>query len=526
MQNWGFAKPAVESSVGIVVAQHRAAAEVGARILAAGGNAVDAAVATGFAVGVLEPWMSGIGGGGYMLVAPASGEPVQCVDFGMVAPAALDPADYPLVGGIAPGSFDWPAVAGDRNLKGPLSVAVPGHVEGMRAASERFGRLAWKALLQPAIEIAAGGLPIDWFAGLAIAIGARELAEFPEARRVYLPDGLPPMPEWSEGPPARLPMGALGATLGRIAEAGARDFYEGELAAKIVGEMRRLGGKLAAADFVRYRAKIEPAGVARYRDAEVVAPTGLNAGPTLHRTLALLADSLPAGERAPGPAAYAAYAAALDRAYAERFATMGDRGERAAGASCTTHISVVDRDGMMVALTQTLLSRFGSKVLLADTGILLNNGIMWFDPRPGLPNSIAAGKRPLSNMVPTVIRKAGRPWAALGASGGRRILPAVAQLVSFLVDYGMTLEAALHRPRLDASGAGVTLDERLPEVVRRAMPGSLESRAAALAVYPVLFASPNAVLHDPATARNTGMADIVSPWSGAAAESPASGRGS
>ncbi|MGH6719909.1 MAG: gamma-glutamyltransferase, partial [Alphaproteobacteria bacterium] len=105
MQNWRYAKSAVESSGGIVVSQHREAAAVGARVLAMGGNAVDAAVATGFAVGVLEPWMSGIGGGGYMLVAPADGSPVQCVDFGMVAPAALDPADYPLVGGVAPGSF-------------------------------------------------------------------------------------------------------------------------------------------------------------------------------------------------------------------------------------------------------------------------------------------------------------------------------------------------------------------------------------------------------------------------------------
>ncbi len=521
MQNWHYAKSAVESGGGIVVSQHRGAAAIGARILAAGGNAVDAAVATGFAVGVLEPWMSGIGGGGYMLVAPADGASAQCVDFGMVAPAALDPADYPLIGGVAPGSFDWPAVAEDRNLKGPLSVAVPGHVEGMRAASEQFGRLAWKDLLAPAIEIASAGLPIDWFAAFGIAVQARELAEFPETRRIYLPDGLPPVPNSSEGPPPRLGLGRLATTLGRIAEAGARDFYEGEISAAIAAEMRRRGGKLAAADLAGYRARILPAAVARYRDAEVAAPPGLNAGPTLHRTLAMLETSLPQGEAAPGPAAYAAYASALDRAYAERFATMGHQGERAASASCTTHVSVVDRDGMMVALTQTLLSRFGSKLLLADTGILLNNGVMWFDPRPGRPNSLAGGKRPLSNMVPTVLRKAGKPWVALGASGGRRILPAVAQLVSFLVDYRMPLEAALQQPRLDASGAGITLDSRLSDAVARALPPGFAARAGELGVYPVLFASPNAVARDHATARNAGMADIASPWSGAAAESAA-----
>ena len=259
MQTWHYAKSAVESGGGIVVSQHRGAAAVGARILAAGGNAVDAAVATGFAVGVLEPWMSGIGGGGYMLVAPADGAPVQCVDFGMVAPAALDPADYPMIGGVAPGSFDWPAVAEDRNLKGPLSVAVPGHVAGMRAASERFGRLAWKDLLAPAIEIATAGLPIDWFAAFGIAVAARELAEFPETRRIYLPDGLPPMPNSAEGPLPRLGLGRLATTLTQIAEAGARDFYEGEIAAAIAAEMRRRGGKLAAADLAGYRARIAPA---------------------------------------------------------------------------------------------------------------------------------------------------------------------------------------------------------------------------------------------------------------------------
>jgi Gamma-glutamyltransferase len=181
---------------------------------------------------------------------------------------------------------------------------------------------------------------------------------------------------------------------------------------------------------------------------------------------------------------------------------------------------VVDRDGMMVALTQTLLSRFGAKVLLPETGVLMNNGIMWFDPRPNHPNP-SRRKRPLANMCPVIVSRpdAGtqRPWLALGASGGRSIMPAVAQILSFLIDYGMDLETAFHQPRLDESGSGiVTLDARLgPEVIAAvAADGPVE--VGETRAYPVLFASPSAVMQ--AEHRNIGMAEIASPWSGAVAE--------
>src|SRR5262245_11629963 len=150
-------KGVVKAAGGIVAAQNRLAAAVGAGVLAAGGNAVDAAVATGLAIGVVEPWMNGVGGGGYMVVANTGGAPPQVVDFGMVAPAALDPADYPLTGGVAPGLFSWPAVVGDRNLKGFASIAVPGQVDGMRVALERFGTIGWAEAIEPAIELAERG---------------------------------------------------------------------------------------------------------------------------------------------------------------------------------------------------------------------------------------------------------------------------------------------------------------------------------------------------------------------------------
>ena len=138
--------------------------------------------------------------------------------------------------------------------------------------------------------------------------------------------------------------------------------------------------------------------------------------------------------------------------------------------STTTHLNVVDRHGNMVALTQTLLSVFGSKVVLPSSGVLMNNGIMWFDPRPGSPNSLAPGKRPLTNMNPMIVRRDGKAWFAIGASGGRKILPAVFQVASFLIDHGMSLEDAFHQPRIDASGGDtVSVDPRLPDAMRKAL---------------------------------------------------------
>jgi gamma-glutamyltranspeptidase / glutathione hydrolase len=217
--------------------------------------------------------------------------------------------------------------------------------------------------------------------------------------------------------------------------------------------------------------------------------------------------------------AFLAYARALREVYAERLATMGETSDHR-DPSTTTHLNVVDRHGNMVALTQTLLSVFGSKVVLPSTGILMNNGIMWFDPRPGSPNSLAPGKRPLTNMCPAVASRNGAPWFAIGASGGRKILPAVYQIASFLVDFEMTLENAFHQPRIDASGGeAVSADSRLPTSVIDALSAEFPLTETELVVYPTNFACPSAVLRDPKTGMHYGMSDVMSPWSGAVAQS-------
>ena len=510
-ETWSIRKPAVRAAGGVVTSQHYLASQIGARVLETGGNAVDAAVAAGLAIGSVEPWMSGLGGGGFMIVNVAAERRVWAVQFGMRAPRGIDPAAYPLVEGVDADLFAWPAVVEDRNVLGPLSIAVPGFVAGHAAALERFGTRSWHDAIAPAIALARQGITVDWYATLKIASEAASLARFPETARVYLPAGHVPAPGWS-GPAPVIRLGALAETLARLRDAGPRDFYEGEIARTIVRDCADAGSPLSAADLAGYSARIVEADRHRYRDALVYASPGLSAGPTLRHALGLLEERLaPSGER-PDAGAYLAYASSLTDAWRHRLATMGDVDD-APAPGCTTHLSVADKDGNVVALTQTLLSIFGSRVVLPGTGILMNNGMMWFDPRPGRPNSIAPGKRPLSNMCPTVVERADGLRFAAGASGGRRILPAVFQLVSFLVDYAMSMDDAMHTPRIDASGAPpVTADATLSAGVIHALAEHHEVQVARHGVYPAFYANPNLAGYETSGATAVGAACVISPW--------------
>ena len=503
-------RPAARGRQGLVAAQHLAAAEIGAEVLRAGGHAVDAAIATSFALAVLEPWMSGPGGGGFLVIAPRGG-PVQVVDGGMVAPGALDPAAFPLdpAAGRDLDLFGWPRVSDDRNVLGPLAVAVPGLVDGLGLAHQRFGRLPWRELLAPAVTLAERGLPLSWFACLKIQLSARELARVPTGREVYLPDGLPPVPEQ-----AHLPLPHLAGTLERLAAAGPRDLYEGEVGRALVRDVQAAGGVLAGEDLARYRARlVDPLGV-DYAGHQIRVPAGLTAGPTLTDALARIAGRIPRGS--PGPEAFVAWAEALMAAYEARLGTLGDVDDRRDPAS-TTHLVVQDGDGTMVSLTQTLLSGFGSKLVSPATGILLNNGIMWFDPRPGRPNAIGPGRRPLSNMCPVVALRDGVPVLALGGSGGRKIMPAVLQLISMMLDGGIAPEDAFHAPRIDVSGEPfVTADIRLPEEVIRALEARFRVVPAESLVSPSSFTVPTGIALD-ASGEARGLTHPELPVAGAAA---------
>ncbi len=515
VETWSIRKPAVSGNAGMVASQHYAASEVGARVLAEGGNAVDAAVAASFAIGTVEPWMSGLGGGGFMLAYSAAEDKCRAVDFAMRAPAGLDPGDYPLdEGGIDSDLFGWPAVSGDRNVSGPYSIAVPGHLAGVATALEQFGTRTLAQSLAPAIELAEQGMLADWYAGLKIAAAAPTLSRYAESARTYLPGGFVPSGEWA-GPVSRLKLGNLAQTLKRISDVGWEDFYRGDIAESIARDAQAAGSSLRIEDLNRYQPTVLDADQSMYRGAKFYTAPGLTAGPTLRDVLTRLESSLQPGS-VPDADAYIAYAKAMLEAYEIRLSSLGDADETRA-PSCTTHISVTDKDGNMVALTQTLLSVFGSKVMLPESGILMNNGIMWFDPRPGRPNSLAPGKRPLSNMCPVIAQREDGLRIAIGASGGRRIMSAVMQILSFLVDYKLDVDTAVHQPRIDVSGnPWVSAYETLDPEICEALAGQFDLRKDPHVVYPALFACPNLVTHHSGSntdsARQCGGAFVMSPW--------------
>jgi gamma-glutamyltranspeptidase/glutathione hydrolase len=512
-QNWVVRKPVASGRGGIVASQNGVAATIGADVLAAGGTAVDAVVATAFALAVREPWNSGLGGIGFMVVHPAGSARAEVVDFGPVAPAALDPALFPLTGGTHTDLFTWPKVVEDRNVHGPLSVMVPSAVRGYARAVERFGRLPWRDLVAPAAALAKTGLPVDWYVTLRVANFAADLRRYDESRRVWLPNDLPPVAPAVGAAPV-LSLGQLAETLTRLAEEGPEDLYTGDLAAAIVADIRDAGGVLSAEDLAGCLPRIVPTLDIPYRGYTFHAARGLTAAPTLADVLDRLASKSFA--RMPDTNYFESLVEAMQQAYHARLEGLGD--VRPAGESCTTHITAVDREGGIAALTTTLLSTFGSRYVLPRSGILMNNGVMWFDPRPGGPNSIGRGKRALTNMCPLVVARDGRPRFGVGASGGRRILAAVVQMASFIVDFGMTPDEAAHHPRIDVSGEdAVAVDRRLPEAITDRL---LTRRGASLVehtVWPANFACPNLVLRgDDGT--NHGISDAMSPWSAAVAE--------
>src|SRR5687768_5721046 len=178
VQNWVVKKPLARSRGGIVATQNRVAGVAGARVLAAGGNAVDAAVATGLSLAAVEPWNSGLGGVGFMLVYLAKENRVEVVDFGPISPRGLDPADYPMTGGVTTDLFTWPTVKDDRNVHGPNSIAVPGHVDGLALALEKFGTMRFADVIKPAIALADQGIAADWYLTLKTATSAAELSRY------------------------------------------------------------------------------------------------------------------------------------------------------------------------------------------------------------------------------------------------------------------------------------------------------------------------------------------------------------
>ena len=281
--------------------------------------------------------------------------------------------------------FAWPEVEGDANIHGPLSFAIPSSTAGYALMHQRWGKLPLKEVIAPAIALARRGLPADWYTTLKVSSSASVLRNYPESARIYLPDGLPPIAPY-QGTPGFFRLGHLLETLERLSEAGLRDFYEGEIAASIAQDVKDMGGVVSLEDLRGCQATTRAATEVSWRGRTLQLTGGLTAAPTLIRVLDRMAEA-PYGD-APSAEWYVALARAMKAAYAERLSGLGDA-EPKGSETCTTHLTVCDAEGTMVAVTTTLLSSMGSRVVLPSSGVLMNNGVMWFDPRPDQPNSPA-----------------------------------------------------------------------------------------------------------------------------------------
>src|SRR5262245_20272518 len=503
---------------GIVVSQNRMASVMGARVLKAGGHAVDAAVATAFTLGVVEPWMSGIGGVGGMLVHQAVPGETVGFDFGPRAPMRLDPADFVLSAERDDDNlFGWPMVKGRVNTVGAKAVAAPTAPAGLAAGHKRFGRMRWRDLVAPAAKLAEEGLAIDWHTTLSVACAMADLVCDPGARARFLPGGHPPVPAQAADPKPikRLPMPDLARTLRAIAEDGANVLYMGPAARSIAEDIQAMGGYLSVADLAAVRPReVEPLRIAYGKRLIHVLPE-LNGGPTLWVAFEEYKKRRTAANGAPNAQTFSSYARALRAGWKDRFERLGDAGARTAPTS-TTHIAIVDRDGNMVTLTQTLLSLFGARIVLPGTGILMNNGINWFDPVPGGANSIAPDRRGLANYAPAIMTGEGATMA-IGGSGGRRIIPAVFQLLAMAADFGYDLEQALHEPRIDVSGLDVVVaDRRMPQATIE----RLAAEFATVIAEPVEFPFPYAIAGGVRRVgeANEGATEPQHPWSEAVSE--------
>lgn len=494
LEHWNITKPAVHGSGGLVATQHHLASDVGARILREGGNAIDAAVAAGLALGTVEPWMSGIGGGGYMTVYLAREKAVKVVEFGMRAPLMARAEDYPLApsGENTSDAFNWPKVVDDMNVHGPLSIAVPGYIKGISLALDRFGSMAWRDVIEPACQLAEWGLPIDWYSLQKISTFARALAAYDETRRIYLADGFPPAID-IEGEIGSLKLGKLAETYRTLQREGANAWYRGELAASIAADLAAVGSRITRRDLDQYEASISDPLSLDYRDATVYVAGHLTAGPSIIQALEALDRKLEPSKAAPGIDAYTAYAEALLETYAYRLEHLGEGPDQPTN---TSHICAADTEGNVVSLTQTIMSGFGARIMLPGSGILMNNGMMWFDPRPGGPNSVVGGRRPLCNMCPVIVRKGDGGLFAAGACGGRKIFPAIFQLISFMVDYDMSVDDAVHQARIDNSGTRtITMMSHMePAVVAALAEEFTDTRIRPNGVSPNFFALPQMVL--------------------------------
>ena len=439
---WERQKIPAISDKGVVTSQHYAATKAGVAVLEEGGNAVDAAVTTALTLQTAEPWMSGLGACGYMLVVEPDGR-VETIEFTGRLPAKID-MDIYAEKGDGSAFFNGNFISkNDANIRGFVSAAIPGCVRGFSAALSRHGTIDFARALRPALERAREGMEVDWHTSLAIAFGQGEMRRDENMQAIFQPKGIIPWPGM------RLQMPQLAKTLERLTEVGPEDFYTGQIAKDLVTDLQENGNGITLEDMADYEPLIYEAIPFEFA-GHIVHTAGHTSGG--HRLRDALGDFEKTHGKGPvGPKFFADMARALRDAYASDKPLAPPSETDTKGS--TTQINAVDASGRMVAITFTLFNRFGAYALSPRTGVLLNNGMAWYDPRPGRAASMIPKGYAHSNMCPVAITKPGQSVAVLGASGGNMIVPALAQLVAMHLSAGLDVEDALNRPRMDA-GAG------------------------------------------------------------------------
>ena len=473
--------PAIASR-GMVSGPEKLASEAGLAMLKKGGNAIDAAVATGFALAVTLPRAGNIAGGGFMLVHLADANEQVFIDYREMAPAAASRDMF----------LNEDGTVNKRKAYNSVSAAgIPGTVAGLIHALEQYGTLDLKTVMQPAIDLAENGFAVPAALHLNLRSAAKRLGRNEEANRVYLggTGTAPAMGTLFKQPD-------LAATLKRVRDKGFDGFYKGKTAALIAAEMQRGGGVMNADDLASYRAIERKPVRASFRGYDIVsAPPPSSGGVHVSQILKLL-EPYPIEDMGHNSAAYLhLLIESMKLAYADRSEYLGDpdrttipiaaltsepylekrreliKDDEATPSEIikpgdvddyesteTTHFSVVDQFGNVVTNTYTINFSFGSGIVVPGTGMLLNNEMDDFAAKPGFPNgyglvqgeanAVSAGSRPLSSMTPTLVFKEGKPWVATGSPGGSRIITAVAQTLLNLIAFDMTLGMATSSPRI------------------------------------------------------------------------------
>jgi gamma-glutamyltranspeptidase/glutathione hydrolase len=497
----GAATQPVHAPHAIVVSIRELSSRAGAEIMEAGGNAIDAAVATGFALAVVYPQAGNLGGGGFMLIRMADGR-LHFIDYREKGPAASNPNMYLDAHGN---------VIENASLVGYKAIGVPGSVAGMVYAEKEYGKLTLGRVIAPAIKLARDGYPLEWQD--ARDFEDSNLTKFTESRRIFQRDGR----YYQQGELFRQP--ELARTLERIA-AHPDDFYHGAIAHELAAAIQKGGGMITADDLARYEVKEREAVRGNYRGYEIIsAPPPSSGGTALIEILNILEgyDLAQLGDRSAAsihltveafrrgfydraeflgdpdfsriPVAQlvdkkygAAWRESIDPAHAsvskdlkrpeiftqlEQYASRHPQPSGVREPEHTTHYSVVDSDGNAVSVTTTLNDDFGSRVTAEGLGFLLNDEMDDFSAKPGVPNlygliqgpanAIAPDKRPLSAMTPTIVLKDGKLFLVLGSPGGPRIITTVANILMGVVDYGMNIQEAVNAPRFH--------NQWLPDVV-------------------------------------------------------------